>query len=88
MGLRSLSAGFEKSGESILLLGLCKECCSLQNRVQLYQSSNSNCADRYCEENKQLFIFRLCTIVLEYPDEVHMGKIVLNGGLQLKYFPY
>ena len=48
-------------------------------QVQLYQSSGSKCADPYCEENKEIFIILLCTIVLEFPDEVPMGKIFLQS---------
>ena len=48
-------------------------------QVQSYQSSDSNCADQYCEENKDIFIILLCTIFLEFPDEVPMGKIFLQS---------
>ena len=47
--------------------------------IQLYQSSGSSCTDRYCEENKQILIFLLCTIVLEFPDEGPMGKYFLRS---------
>ena len=47
-------------------------------QVQLFQSSGSKCADPYCEEDKQIFIILLCTIVLKFPDEVPIGKIFLQ----------
>ena len=39
----------------------------------------SNCGDQYFEENKQIFNFLLCTIILEFPDRVPMGNIFLKS---------
>ena len=46
--------------------------------IQLYQSSGSKSADRYCGGNKQIFIILVCTIFLEFPDEVPMCYIILQ----------
>ena len=51
----------------------------ITNKVQLYQSSGSKCADQHCEENKEIFIILLCTIFLEFLDEVPMGKNFLES---------
>ena len=32
------------------------------------------CSDPLCEENKEIFLILPCTLVLEYPDKVPMGK--------------
>ena len=49
---------------------LSKCCIPNFNLLQLYQSSGSKCADPYCEENKEIYIILLFTIVLQFQDEV------------------
>ena len=47
--------------------------------LQSDQCKDSNCADQYCEESKQTFIFLLCTIVLGFLVEVPMGKNIIQS---------
>ena len=65
-----MSTGFYQIGK--------KRSIVIQKSLQLSQSSESSCADRYCIENKQIIIILLCTIILDFPDEVPMGNIFLQ----------